>query len=491
MRTTRRTNLPDFVRPTQYALLLASEAAWLYAWVVALGGWLGESGPLIDLPALLGILVLAAGVVRLTARRGWPDRRARTLVVLLALASAVAVTLAYLPAGDLAAVVYAPGATSLAGRLAFALALVALLWWRGIALGREAPSLAAAQGRLRWGVLATATLLVLLAFNGQAASPQASALVAPVLVIAFAGLLGVPLARVADAGQHARLVGEARLAPSGPWLAMLLALVLALLGVALLLARLLAFERIEAFFDLARGPLDAVVWAVVFVIAFPFGLLVQFLANLMTLLGFGKGQMPPSPNPADATMAWLNQLREQAGQGGLSPELVFVLKAVGLVVVVAVVMLLLAWAVRGPWSVRDEDEVEEVRDFVWQWPGLDALAKRALANLRRVASGRFPAGYTSEPADAREAYRRFLGLGTTAGARREPAETPLEYRDRLTGPRGLPGAQDVNALTAAYMRERYARPSTLLPDPRPLAAALARLRALWRERVRSGRGEPI
>ena len=186
-------------RLVQQVLRFVGEAAWIYAWSAVLGHWLGPSvGPALPLWLLSVCLLVAAGA----RERGHPavgeppgcpsPRRSSASRSPSAPACSPPRSLA----DGLDASTLARTAVGSQAFVAGTLALVA--WWRGSRLGSNGPSLYEVEGQFRFGVLAIAGLLALIAVLGAGAAPEARALVGPALALVASGLLGVPLARIAE-----------------------------------------------------------------------------------------------------------------------------------------------------------------------------------------------------------------------------------------------------------------------------------------------------
>src|SRR6059058_899964 len=163
-------------RGLQLALFLAGEAGWLFAWSAAVGGLLdARRGPLLGLPTVAGILMIATAATRLALARSPSLRVARIALAALGLGVAGLVAADVLltaarPTGW-------PEAWSLLGesgpRLSaiVALGLALLACWRGIGAGRARLSLDTAEAGFRTAVAALALLFLLSAWL---ASPGSS-----------------------------------------------------------------------------------------------------------------------------------------------------------------------------------------------------------------------------------------------------------------------------------------------------------------------------
>lgn len=485
----------------QYLLILIGEAAWIYPWVLALGMWFGEDRkPILPFSFVFTFLMLAALGSHLLAFTTRRFRRARVLLVLLGVTAACLVGLGQLPAFRVEShwveVWNQLAQPSFEKQVAMAAALVIFLWWRGITVGRSQPNLSSVQHEFRMGILALAGLLVVVravvAMAGEAFAPPAGSLILAALLVVFVGLVGTPLARIVDESERTRQQDVPSLAPRGPWLAMLLGVVSTILLVTLLLAQLLTFERISFVLAPLWEAVGAVVQTLVYIVSLPSGLLVEAIIYLIRLLLSLARFLPSLGRPQTEAKApdltWLQELRPHEQPGVIAPQLLLDLKvvlAVGLGVAVIWGLLRAVSRLADRWQ---QDEVEEIRDFVWSWPGLKAVWSWLLAQFHPSRPG--PALVRRErPEDmsmaqsVRELYRAFLALGAAVGRARRPVETPLEYERRLNGDDPLPGGDEVRSITDSYIQARYAPPASKTPDLQLLASALVRLRALWHDRL--------
>jgi hypothetical protein len=474
------------VRGLQLGLFLAAEAGWLFAWSAALGGWLGSSrGPLLGLPAVAGILVAASAATRGVLARSPSLRVARIILAALGLGvsglvAADVLLMAGGPAGwSEAWSLLGQGGHRLPAIVAMALALLA--WWRGLGAGRARLSLDTVEAGFRTAVAALALLFVLSAWHSPPDSSPLAAFVGTSLLVLFAGLAGMPLASILDLAGGARHGQESELRLSRHWMAMLLGAITVLLLVSAGLAQVLTFQRIEALLRPLAGPVDALLWVLLYAIALPTGLLIDALVHLLWLLPRVGGPFQvfePLEN------AWLDELRAWAEQGETRSELLPPMVKWALAALLAALAAwLLARAVFRLADWRLDDDVEEVRDFVWSWAGLRAAISRRLRALlgRRQLTAAPPAeaGESAEDRDsaawgARELYRALLRLGAGLGRRRAPAETPHEYERALAGrDRFSAWRRELRALTETYVQARYGA------EP-PTEAAIAEARAALR-----------
>jgi hypothetical protein len=471
-------------------LLLAGEAAWIYAWAITVGAWSGN-GTVVDLQSLILLLLVPIMVSRLAISRRWPGPVMRGLVVLLGLAAvALAAMVGLTPPlawsqnlADWGRWLDAQNT----GRAALAGALAATAWQRGLAQGRSRPDTAWVESSFRTGTIAICSLLAVVGLGGDAIHISSDALIPSTLVLLIAGLIGMPLARIGDVRNRPRHRHGAALAPGGPWLAMLLAVVAGILAVTLILARLFTFERIGTLFDAVTGRLDAALSAIVYVLAVPFALLVEALIYLIRLI---QRPVPQRPSPEQQGLDWMSRLGSQAAPESITPEELFVLKAAVALVLAALLAWVLWRAISRIQRFWGHEDVDEDRESVWVWPGWRAVGRWLLARTRpikaRVTSvvvGQH--GAVAEERSVRGVYRGLLRLGAGIGHPRYLAETPIEYGERLRKAI-VEGSAEVRIVSDAYVHVRYGPPSPAAPDLNHVASALERLRALPKALVPDG-----
>lgn len=470
-------------------LLLVGEVAWIYAWAVATGAWSGN-GTVVALPALSLLLLAALAMTRAGTSGRWHAIAVRGLVVGLGVAAVALVALTELnPAGTWTLDPSAWGrwfSGPNLGRAVLAGGLAGVAWQRGVVLGRSRPGTAVVEGSFRIGTIAIGSLLALVGVAGRAAHLSSDALIPSTLVLLITGLVGMPLARIADTGSQPRHRHGSALAPSGPWLTMLLSLVAGILAVTLLLARLFTFERIGIIVDSLVGRLDDALSAVVYLLAIPFGLLVQALVFLMRLV---LKPRPDQPQPQQPDLNWMSKLGQQSPDA-ISPTVLFALKVLVALALAAVLAWLFWRTVSRLQRFWGQDDVDEVRDSVWSWPGWMAVWRWILklprpAKVRLMGAISLRRTAVEEETTVRSLYRGLLRLGADIGHPRHIAETPLEYEERLN--RVVPeSAGEVRVVSDAYVHLRYGPPPPATPNLDPIISALDRLRGLWEKRISGG-----
>jgi len=474
-------------REVQYLLLVAGDAAWLYAWSLGIGVWMGgDRRELLPLTAVLALLIVSLITTRLLSLVRRRPLVARTALALLGVAVAWVVALAELPAlrswGQWGEAWNQLFYSDRGGRIVVTVGFAVFAWRRGILFGRSRPGVETVATEFQTGVVALASLFIPVALSGPLLPIPSDVLLIAAMVTICCGLIGMPLARVVEVSEAQARRGVPVSGPMGSWLGVLLSVVGGILVVTLAVSQLLTFDRIVAVYEVVRGPVGDFLWAVVYVIGVPVGLLVQVFLYILSILIPSKAR-PKQPQAGDTD--WLDRLKDQGELATLSPEMVLALKIALGVALAAVAVFLLVRAFLRMRAPGEQDGVEETRDSVWAWPRLRDLWRWLMGRLqlarRRVATVIAGPGDTApDNRGVRGLYREFLTLGLVTGRGRKPAETPLEYETRLGGTTA--GSGEVRLITESYVRVRYARPSSQEPDLSAVAAALARLRELWRAR---------
>src|SRR5262249_12950312 len=137
---------------------------------------------------------------------------------------------------------------------------------------------------LRAAVGALAFLFVVNALAGSKHAAPSGPLIAATLVVLGAGLVGLPLARLVHLDRGAAARDLAAPGINRPWLAMLLGTVALLLVLAVALALVFTFQRIDELTRLVGGPLDTLLGWIVYAIALPLGYLVEGMVDVARLL---------------------------------------------------------------------------------------------------------------------------------------------------------------------------------------------------------------
>ena len=474
-------------------LAILMEVLWVYPWYAWTSRWdvLGWPQPPLSLGSALALALAAEVLSHFSLARGWSPVRT-LLLVLPALAALLAVIIRLDLSGGYALwdpdwARYVRDQTSL---LLGGLALGAYLLWRGISVGRDSPYFDDLYRKLQMGLTALVLLLIVVSITGASEIRQALASTGfYVLGFFAAGLMALGLANFQSIQEEMLRREGTPGVLSRRWVSMLLGVVFAIVGVALIVASAFSFSLAT----LLLRPLGVLAnWlftALVYAVAFPLGVVAALLAYVLRFLASLVGQGDP-PEPFSApTPAEVRRVVEGQETGGIPSEVVLGLKWGLLVLVVLLVVLILARSLLKYWKGKDEEGVEEVSESLWSWKGFKADVRSFLSRLlspfkRRERSTATlaisPLMLEQEQKEGgftvREMYQKLLHEGRKAGLPRRHPETPYEYRGRLEASFG-PAEPGLQAITEAYTAERYGRAATSNEQ-------LGLLNHLWR-RLRS------
>lgn len=466
--------------------LAAMESCWIYAWSLFLGirsqsspatisvasvSGPSDGQPLLSFFNIFALIVFGMVATKAVLKRKWSLRRARLAVVSLGLV-AVLVALHSDQYGH-AGLVDPAWLMALAGELSnafshpsaavLAAALGVLLWWRGIAHGRDHLDFDSIEGAFRLGIVALVGFLLFAAASASDSYDRLQASIG-VYVLGFflVGLTSLSLARIEDLREQSRARGDERLAVSRHWLTTVLSVVATLLLLTLGLAQILSFDVLTKIASPILEPLGAIAWLLLYAVAIPIGLLLEVLIFLARLvLRPGTPQQPLQP----PDMSFLEQLRQEGTDGRLPPEVVLAVKWAIIAIVVLVAILMLSRAVFRWLKWDGDDDVPEERESVWKGSSLTAVVLDWLRSLcRRLFRARLRAPTSTsigsedmpEPGltmTIRQVYRQLLQLGHSIGLPRARFTTPYEYLPQLQTV--LKPDEDLAAITEAYVRARY------------------------------------
>lgn len=506
------------VRALQLGLFVAADAAWISAWSASFGAWSGAvDAPPLGLGAVIALLVaglLTVRTLRASLASAWLVRAA-LLSIGLGLAFVAVVGTEWwvrtlVGWGDSARV----GRRGVGAEQLLRAAFVLLGWWRGVAIGRAMPTVGAARSSFGGATLALAVLLLanlalpivalLLtgialgsssALEGEFAQLRAQAIPAArlfgsVLVVLFAGLVGMSVARVLLQGEDPRHRQSLRLGVSASWLLLLLGSVAGLLLATLAVIVALPFGPPRTAMapppDLAERPPPSLT-----------------PAPIPTPPDQPAGRATVGPiGPVQRVQPTESREGPDTGPSRTGPVLLRLL--------VALLAALLLWGsvrlARRTWRDRATglldrllsargrspgDDVEEVRDFVWSWSalaaGIAALLDRFIGRRAQpLARGATESGRAADGDGAarsvRELYRELLTLGASLGRDRLPHETSREYERALAGLEPLAsGRSELRELTEVYAEARYG------PEPPTREEQSTALRALTSLKKVAGR----
>lgn len=488
-------------------LMALMTGSWIYAWSLGFGAPLG-GGSAIGLPFVLVILLIGIALAR-SLPAGQMSLLGRLGLALFGLFGAMLVGALSLPSFLGGGEAFNEFSRTAFGPRAVVAAFIALFClWRGIAVGRARLTFSYVEFQFRLSFLFFLLLLIFVILAGGGHSPSAQAMLPAALLVVGSGLIALPLARIGEVNEEARYRNGPPIRTSGPWLTILLSVVSGLLLLSFVLAAILG----SADFSAIYRPLGEIIFAILLILLLPMAYLAGLIVKAIGQLTWNG---PEGFNPNPVGEEWINEVRRTLESQQVSPTFILILEILTVVGLVAIIVFFFARMLTRieVEEQRRNDEPEELRDFVWQWPGWRAALAWLIALIFRRApkptedeeAANRPAVVSAGDLDTRAIYRDFLRLGADIGHARKKTETPLEYERRLnlepldadpdsgqpepgSGRSELPGAPELHSLTESYTRARYgpARHMPALPEIRSLQSALERLRALWRNRFGEG-----
>jgi hypothetical protein len=396
------------------------------------------------------------------------------------------------------------------------LILLALLWWRGLQLGRGKIESEQMSQNFKggFGVLVVALLLT------GAAVPSARSALAVQLGLAlpeflFVGLAGLSLARLAEIRRDRRAHGNAQDDPTRSWIIAMLVLSGTLVLLTLLIEQAFSYQMLLGVVSALQPVWDAIgtvlEWIVIG-LSFVLYWIISSLVHLVQAL-FGVDSQnqntPPSPSPGRP------RLPPHTNPGNIPPEWLTVGRWVLIVLGIMIALVVLLRVLRAFAAWRQSDEVEEERESLGATRILSAQLRALLANLA-ARFQRKPAGReqgTDIGRGVRALYRRVLRQAAAQGIGRRLPETPHEFAQRLLPELVAPlpegavptrqqpsqvsadapaaqqqesGMQELNRLTAAYEQTRYGQQEPPLEHIRVLTEDTERLL-----RRLAGRSSPV
>jgi len=353
----------------------------------------------------------------------------------------------------------------------------ALLWWRGILIGRTRVLIDESFDRSFFnGIIAFGFLLFLNNFSQYVPAADMLAAVLTFFAMALSVLTLVSIERT-------RL---RQLEPTGSWLklnrhwlATIAAVVSAILLGALGITGVASPDTLQRWLVAARPLLDSLGDVLRSIIVALASILFWLVSPLFPILEF---LLRLILNGLMGALSILHQLGVQIDQLRLqqdfdnflnSQTFASISRGVAVVIVLIVFAVLAVYALRR-WGVLPKKNLDETRESIASRQLVLNQLKNWLARWRRRPPAAAPLPYLPLTGDdprviVRRLYQTLLAWAAAQGQSREPRQTPAMYADVLTtlSPQS-PAA--IGTLTEVYVRARYAN-EPLTPDDARLAAA--------------------
>ena len=357
-------------------LAVLMEALWAYPWFVWIGDWHVLNWPAPPLTLASAVLLPATAMLmsRAALARNWAPARTLSVVLPVLLLQLGLMVRLNLGGGhalwDFGWWGYAVEQRAIIiGALAFGVYLL----WRGISIGMETPSFEAIYRRFLFGLTALVLLLAFMALIPEADEPRRSLGRSTgfyVVGFLFIGLLSIGLVNLKTIWDEMLRRDEASGAVSRRWFSMLLGMVFAIVAVSLVVAGAFSFNLATALLHPLRVLGDWLLTVLIYVVAFPLGVIASVLIYVFRFLAslLPRGE-PPQPLSIQGP-AEMQRVVEGQGTHSFPPEVALVLKWGLVALLVALVVFILARAlIRYSKGRRRDEETEEVSESLWSWDG--------------------------------------------------------------------------------------------------------------------------
>lgn len=312
------------------------------------------------------------------------------------------------------------------------LLLLALLWWRGLRLGRNAIEFEQVARSFKLGFVALVGSLLLLGTVDPAARIEAGGRLGLTLVFfLFAGLAALSLARLAEIRRVRSVRGNTQADPTRSWMLATLALSGILVLGLLMVEQAFSFQTwltvvsaVQPVWNAISTVLDWTALGLGFVIYWIISPLAQLIQSL-----YQQGNQAEQPQGSPP-----NQKLPGGTNGGLPTEWLLIGRWVLIGVGVIILLIILLRVLRGVAARRrdyaDDEERENLAAASILRTQLRALLARLAARFHRKPSAE------AEPDEAagssvRLLYRRVLRQAEARGLGRRGPETPEEFARRL------------------------------------------------------------
>lgn len=345
--------------------------------------------------------------------------------------------------------------------------LLALLWWRGLQLGREPLEVERVARSFKVGFAALVAALLLIGTVPSAAREAVVVQLGLTLpLFLFVGLASLSLARLTEIRRGRRARGGTQADPTRSWLIAMLALSGALVILVLGIEQTFSYHALLGVVS-ALKPIWDGISAVLGWIAVGVGFLLYWLFSLFGFLLQLVFKKRTAPNqPAQPPSQQGPPVARQHG-AALPTEWLLIGRWVLIALGIFILLVVFIRIYRKVAARRRDEATDEEREDLGAGGILAAQLRALLASL----AARFQRKHAAEDdADAlaghsvRALYRRLLRQAHARGLGRRAPETPEEFARRLgsalraaPSPGGAPviSDPDLEAVTSAYEQARY------------------------------------
>lgn len=468
-------------------VVVALEFFWAYPWVLLLSGtFYGPfATPLLPAGPALALLALGFLTVRAAGARPWPLRTVRAVVVGAGLVTGMTVVkLTYYRGSGLldvrwigALLVAVHDALPAVTPAVMGALTATVLWWRGVVLGEREFGYFEVDRAFRRGIGWSVAYVFLLALYGDTPGFALTRPVPAYLLVFFSlGLSALAFTRLLALWEETHADLTQALAANRHWLVVLAGVVGMILSSAAAVATVVHVQMRPALLRLLRplAPVAEFVFYALFAVAMVVARVIVYVLSRLPLRRMIT-QAPEPVSPPASLRDFLKDLPEPLVSSARWGMVVLIIAVLAIMVAISVVRA------RRKAKKASDDERESVWSSEAALSGLGAAWRRLWRRLRPQHAAREAPAVAS----IRAIYCELLRTGRQIGTPRKPAETPYEYRPRLSG--SLPRvASDVSELTEAYVRVRYTPAMPSEDEIRSAQGALERVRNSLTEQQEGG-----
>lgn len=460
--------IDGLILPVASAVMMA---AWFEPWVrwVARAAGRLPSGPVPSALAMVAVILISGAATRLALRSATPHVRRWVL----ACGAGLIVGVAWLNYGAHFPWPYLRDLLDWRNSVSPELIVLltsAVLWWRGVILGRtrSVTDEGVERGFFN-GIIALALLVFINNFNLFVPPPD---MLAAVLTFFGTALSALTLISLENARRQQHDVTGPWLRLNRPWLLTIVGVVAVILLGALSLTGLISPDALRQLiadlrplFDAVIEVLRAALMAIVTVLAWlvqPLLPIIQAIARLILTAVMGFLQVIGRIGDEFQRL----QAEEEIDSFLNSPEFVTISRSVLVAIALVILALLAVWALR-KWGLLPRRKLDETRESIMSRQLLLSQLRDLLNRWRATTPSGPPPLYLPLAGDearavVRRAYQQWLEWARINDRARQPRQTPTQYAGVIE--RDVPevGAA-FRPLTESYERARYGA-EPLTPD---------------------------
>ena len=347
--------------------------------------------------------------------------------------------------------------------LILAIVLAALLWWRGIRLGRSSLDADDIYRNFFIGVAALIVLILIAGASTWTTYQFDTSSIWPFLAgFFFFGLLAMALSNLKSIQEK---IAAESVSPAmhRRWLTVLLVIIGGMVTIGIAIAS--SFSTSFSYFLTGLlGKASYFFTLLAHYIYIPFGYIIEWLYQLgLKIVAFFAGQNP-EPFEVDEIENIAEQAENTVSQG-LPPEVILVLKWVFFALVAIAIIYFLSKAVFRFAAYRGKEDIDEVHESLLSWDLFKSDLRLMLDKLRGLAPSRkamrlslvLPDWYRDDYQNIlsiRQIYEVLQWETARRNLGRYDYETPIEYARRLN--KKVPeGSEIVDEITDLYVDARY------------------------------------